>query len=117
MVNIEDLRNMALELEATTEDIKWETHVCFNIGGKMYLVTSPDDVPCSASFKVPDEIVEEILARDGFSKQPYLARYNWVRVDDISRLNIKEWKSLIGQSYQLVLEKLPARFRKTLKGK
>jgi predicted DNA-binding protein (MmcQ/YjbR family) len=114
MINVEDLRKIALELPATTEDIKWETHLCFNIGGKMYLVTSPDSVPCSASFKVPAEIVAEIVAKEGFSKQPYLARYNWVHVDDISRLSLKEWKSYINQSYQLVLEKLPAKFRKTL---
>ena len=117
MTTVEDLRKIAIDLSGTTEDIKWEDHLCFNIGGKMFLVTSPDSVPCDASFKVPAEIFEETVAKEGFTKHVYLGRYHWVKLDDISRLNNKEWMKYIKQSYQLVLDKLPAKFKKNLPAK
>ncbi|MCE3295777.1 MAG: hypothetical protein K0R65_1491 [Crocinitomicaceae bacterium] len=111
---IEDLRKIALKLPGTTEDIKWENHLCFNIGGKMYLVTSPDSVPVSASFKTTPELFEELTTREGIIPAPYMARNMWVHVDDISRLDLKEWKELMTLAYELILSKLPAKFRKEL---
>jgi len=92
---------------AVTEDIKWETHLCFNVGGKMFLITSPDLSPVTASFKTSEELFIELTEREGFRPAPYLARHKWVYVDDISRLNSKEWKELLQQAYELVKAKLP----------
>jgi len=113
-MKIEELRSIALKLPAVTEDIKWENHLCFNIGGKMFLVTSPDEVPCSASFKIPEEDFDELTNREGFGPQAYMARYHWVHVDDLNRLPAKEWKHYIQQSYQLVASKLSKKLQKEL---
>jgi predicted DNA-binding protein (MmcQ/YjbR family) len=48
-----------------TKDIKWGEHLCFNIGGKIFLVTAPDNVPVSASFKTSDEDFESLPNRQG----------------------------------------------------
>ncbi|MCW4468798.1 MmcQ/YjbR family DNA-binding protein [Flavobacterium sp. MFBS3-15] len=97
-----------------TEDIKWDDHLCFNVGGKMFLVTSPDSVPQSASFKASDEDFEALTQRKGFIPAPYMARYKWVLVDDIKRLSKSEWERYVQQSYQLVHDKLPAKVRKEI---
>lgn len=111
-MTIEDLQQICKSLPAVTEDIKWEHDLCFLIGGKMFLVAGLDQSPVTASFKVTDEEFEELTARDGFKPAPYMAKHKWVYVDDISKVNKKEWTSFIKQSYQLIQSKLP---KKTLK--
>ncbi|WP_158267631.1 MmcQ/YjbR family DNA-binding protein [Adhaeribacter arboris] len=113
-MQIEDLRNIALNLKGSTEDIKWEDHLCFTIGGKMYLVTSPDQVPSTASFKVTPEEYEALLAQPGFQKHSHLARYHWVHLNDLNRLSKNEWQHFIRQSYELVAAKLPKKVKKEL---
>src|SRR5215471_6199362 len=105
-MNIEDIQAICKKLPAVTEDIKWEDHLCFNVGGKMFLITSPDSVPVSASFKVSEEEFEDIISREGFSKAPHLGRYYWVFVDDISRMGKKQWSETLSISYSLVAGKL-----------
>jgi hypothetical protein len=71
-MNIEELQSICRKLKGRTEDIKWENHLCFNISGKMFLITSPDSVPVSASFKVADEEFEELSSRKAFSPRHIL---------------------------------------------
>jgi predicted DNA-binding protein (MmcQ/YjbR family) len=113
-MNIEDIQSICKKLKGVTEDIKWENHLCFNIGGKMFLITAPDNVPVSASFKVADEEFEELSSREGFIPAPYLARYKWVHVDDISRLGARQWEYYAKQSYRLVASRLPSKIKKQL---
>ncbi len=106
-MTIENLQTICKKLGDVTEDIKWGHDLCFNIGGKMFLVTAPDSVPVSASFKATEETFNELTEREGFIPAPYLARHKWVYVDDIRRLSKKEWDQFIRQSYGLVKAKLP----------
>ena len=106
-MNLEELRNICLGLVDATEDIKWGHDLCFSIGGKMFLVTSADSTPTSASFKVADEDFDELSERKGFKPAPYMARHKWVWVEDINLVGKKEWKQFAGRSYELVKAKLP----------
>lgn len=106
-MTLEELRTICLQLEDVTEDIKWGHDLCFSIGGKMFLVTSADETPTSASFKVDDEDFDTMIERKGFKPAPYLARYKWVWVGDINLVSKKEWKALAARSYELVKSKLP----------
>jgi predicted DNA-binding protein (MmcQ/YjbR family) len=113
-MHLEDLQTLCNTLKGVTEDIKWEHDLCFCIGGKMFLVTSLDGTPCSASFKVKDEDFEYWCAKEGLIPAPYLARYKWVYVDDIKRLTRDQWKKVIYDSYRLISSKLPAKIKKEL---
>jgi len=113
-MTIEDLQAICDNFQGVTKDIKWEEHLCFNIGSKMFLVTSPDACPPTATFKVTDEEFEEIIARDGFAPASHVGRYKWVTVDDISRLSKKEWEYYARQSYDLIVSKLPAKLKADL---
>jgi len=106
-MDIEDIQAICKKLPATTEDIKWGHDLCFSIGGKMFLVTSADETPTSASFKVADEDFDELSERKGFKPAPYMARHKWVWVENINLVNKKEWKQLAQNSYELVKAKLP----------
>ncbi|OCX53286.1 hypothetical protein BEL04_02985 [Mucilaginibacter sp. PPCGB 2223] len=110
-MTIEDIETFCDSFPGVTKDIKWEDHLCFNVGGKMFVVTSPDAVPPSATFKVTDEEFEEMIARDGFSAAAYIGKYKWVKVDDINLLSKKEWEHYARQSYNLITSKLPTKVR------
>lgn len=113
-MTLEQIREFALSLAGVTEDIKWENHLCFNIGGKMFLVTSPDSVPVTATVQVKDDEFDEISKREGFKPAPYMAKYKWVYISDISLLPDKEWKSFIKTSYDLKLAKLSKKVRASI---
>lgn len=113
-MTIEDIQTICKTFPGVTEDIKWEDHLCFNVGGKMFVVTSPDRLPHTASFKTSDEDFEELSVRPGFIPAPYMARHKWVYVDDINRLSYKQWAHYLKQAHALVAAKLPAKTRKQL---
>lgn len=113
-MTVDQLRAIALKLPGATEDIKWETHLCFSVADKMFLVTSPDMLPSNASFKVDENNFDELVSREGFIKHKHLGRHHWVNLDNINRLTKKDWKEYIEQSYNLVAAKLSQRVRKQL---
>ena len=113
-MTIEEIQLICRKLKGTTEDIKWEDHLCFSIGDKIYLITSPDALPISASFKTSAEDFDILCEQTGFRPAPYLARYKWVKLDNINLLSITDWEKYIQNSYDLVYSKLPARMKKEI---
>lgn len=115
-MTITEVREICLRFPGVTEDIKWENHLCFNIGGKMFLVTAPDNVPVSASFKTSDEDFEMLPNRPGFISAPYMARNKWIFVDDIKRFSKKDWESYLRKSYDLIVSKLSLKLQRQIAG-
>lgn len=113
-MSIEELQHICKQFKGVTQDIKWESHLCFNVGQKMFLVTLPDGFPHTASFKTTNEYFEELCNREGIIPAPYLARHQWVRLDDINRLSRIEWEKYIRISYELVYDKLPSKLKKEI---
>ncbi len=113
-MDIETIRSICTSLQHVTEDIKWEHDLVFSIGEKMFCVTGLDESPVSMSFKATDEVFEELSILPGFKPAPYLARYKWILIEDISILKKAELESYVKQSYELVKAKLPAKIRKLL---
>jgi predicted DNA-binding protein (MmcQ/YjbR family) len=111
-MNLEQLRAFCLSLPGTTEDVKWEDHLCFCIGGKMYYITSFTHP--SSSLKVPDDQFEVISASDGIIPAPYLARNKWIQVAGYERFTMPEWEYYIRQSYELVKSKLPKKLQQEI---
>ena len=110
-MTIEDLMTICSRLKGVTTDIKWENHLCFNVGEKIFLITSPDEIPPNASFKVTEEDFDQMTERTGITQARYFARRQWVSVDDISRLNPGEWEQYIDGSHRLVASKLTKKKR------
>jgi predicted DNA-binding protein (MmcQ/YjbR family) len=116
-MTLEELRKYCLSMKGVTESIKWEHHLCFSVGDKMFLITSPDEVPVNASFKTNDELFDELSLRKGMMPAPYLARNKWIRVDDIGRIGSNEWKKLMTIAYTLVFVKLTKKLQKEIEKK
>ena len=108
-MTITEIREICLTYPGVTEDIKWGDHLCFNVGGKMFIVTAPDNVPVSASFKTSDEDFDTLPNREGFIPAPYMARNKWIYVDDIKRFSKKDWENHLRKAYDLIFSKLPQR--------
>ena len=113
-MTIEELMKICKQLKGSTTDIKWEDHLCFNVGEKIYLITSPDLVPPSASFKVTEEDFDRLCEREGINQARYFAKRQWVSLNNISLLSKEEWVTYITQSHQLVASKLTRKKRSEL---
>ena len=105
-MDIETIRSICKKLPSVTEDIKWGDDLCFMVGEKMFCVAVLNP-PLKVSFKVKDEEFEELSNQPGIIPAPYVARYKWVLVEDVSVFNPKQWEHYIYQSYNLVKAKLP----------
>jgi len=112
-MNIERLREFCLSLPGATEDIKWEDHLCFSVGDKMFVVSSMHE-GFTASFKVTPEQAEELTASPGIIPTPYMARYHWVLVQQPDRLTDEEWETYVRQSYEMIKSKLSKKLQKEL---
>lgn len=102
------------KLQGTKTDVKWDHHICLNVGDKMYFISTPDANPINASVKVSDEKFDDFLEKEGVRKAPYLGRYKWIEIDDISRFSVCEWESILTEAHQLIASKLSAKKRKEL---
>lgn len=109
-----ELEKICMALPGTKQDVKWGNDLCYVVAEKMYCVTGLEG-PLTASFKVLKEEIEELTEREGIIPAPYMARNNWVFVEDPKALSMKEWKYFIRQSYGLVVEKLPKKTQEKLK--
>jgi len=112
-MDIEILRSICLSFPVVTEDVKWESNLCFCVGGKIFCIADLNP-PHTFSFKVTDEEFDELSETDGFKPAPYLARAKWVLVVDSKKLNKSELKNYLQSSYDMIKAKIPKAQRKKL---
>lgn len=113
-MNIEQLRKYCLSFPGATEDIKWGADLCFCVGEKMFCVTGADSSEGGMSIKCTPEKFDELIERDGIDPAAYVGRYKWVHISDPGAVTPQELKDLIKRSYELVLDKLPAKVKKNI---
>ena len=105
-MNIDDIRSYCLSLPHATEDVQWGNDLLFRISGKIFTVMGLDTPP-SLAFKCTPEKFDEIIERDGIIPAPYMARNKWVKLETLDALGDRELKTLINNSYEMILSKLP----------
>jgi predicted DNA-binding protein (MmcQ/YjbR family) len=113
-MNIEQLRKFCLSFPGATEDVKWGADLCFSVGGKMFAVTAADSSSGGVSFKCTPEKFDELIERDGIDPAAYVGRYKWVHIEKADAVKPDELRELIGTSYRLVFDKLPAKIRSSI---
>lgn len=112
-MNVEWIRRFCLSLPHTTETVQWANDLVFKIGGKMYAVAPLEPAAVALSFKCSPENFAELTERPGIIPAPYLARAQWVALENEDALTAAELKPLLKGAYELVFAKLP---RKTQAG-
>ena len=116
-MDIEQVRTYCLSFPHVTEDVQWENDLLFRIGNKMFAVAALDTSAGHVlSFKCTPEKFAELIERKGIVPAPYVARYHWVALESFDALKASELKSLLQNSYQMVLSKLPKKLRTELGG-
>jgi predicted DNA-binding protein (MmcQ/YjbR family) len=113
-MDFDKIRETCLSFPGATEGVKWENHICFMVGEKMFCITTIDDGAEDVSIKVCDEDFDRLTERDGIIPAPYMARNKWVRIERYKYLKPKEWKELLRTSYDLIRSKLPKKIQNSL---
>jgi predicted DNA-binding protein (MmcQ/YjbR family) len=108
MPDLDWIRKLCLSFPDATENMQWGEDLCFKVHGKMFTVvdlSKGKQVPIC--FKCTPEKFQELLEIEGIAPAPYVGRYKWVLLERASILNSEEIESLIQQSYELVVARLP----------
>ncbi len=107
-MTLDELRDLCMSLPGATEGIKWEDHICFMVGGKMFCITGEQG---GASLKVTPDEFDELTEREGIIPQAYMAHNKWVRIEAFHLLKRKEWEHFVKHSYMLIAAKLSKKMR------
>ena len=102
------LRRLTAPWPAVGAEVKWVDDLVFMVDGKMFCalcLRGPEKG--KLSFKVEGDRFLEFTDRPGFRPAPYLARAQWVTLDDSTVLPRAELEALLRRAYELVRAKLP----------
>jgi len=116
-MNAEWVRGVCLKLPRTTEEVLWGNDLVFKIGGKMYAAAALEPGTPWLSFKCTPQDFAELTEREGIIPAPYAARHHWIALEREDALPAAEIRRLIGESYELVLGKLPKKAQAAIRGK
>jgi len=106
-------------MAGATEQVQWGADLVFKVGGKMFaaMPLEPGGAHMNApwlSFKCAPEEFAELTERPGIRPAAYLARAQWVSVENEEALPRAEVERLLRQSYELVLTKLTKKAREAV---
>jgi predicted DNA-binding protein (MmcQ/YjbR family) len=102
------IREHCLSLPMTTEEIQWEEHLLFKIGGKMFAITTLGGHRCN--FKCTHEKYAELVEMpDILPSSHNMWKYQWVTTETLTALPDAEFRELLTESYNLVRASLPKR--------
>jgi predicted DNA-binding protein (MmcQ/YjbR family) len=103
------LREFCMSMPGATEQIQWGKDLVFKVGGKMFCVanTDPSGSEKAMSFKCDPDTFAELSEREGAGPAPYMARAQWIALDQFDTLPDRELKPLITTAYELIKAKLP----------
>ena len=113
-MNIEPLRRICLGFPCVTERVQWGNHLLFEVGGKMFAITSLEPAPSYVTFKCTPDSFAELVERQNIIPAPYLARAYWVALQSSDALSQRELADCLRSAYDLILAKLPRKKRDSL---
>lgn len=113
-MNLNQAKALCRSLPGATEDVKWEAHLVFSVGGKMFAATDVGDDAAGISFKVDDDRFLELTDRPGIIPAPYLARARWVKIDKLKAVKDAEAAALLRRSYELVFGRLTRKLQREI---
>jgi predicted DNA-binding protein (MmcQ/YjbR family) len=106
-MDVETIRKVCLQLPHATENVQWGYDLCFKVDGKLFAVTHLEPAPTKLSFKASPENFILLCERPGVIPAPYMARAQWVALQEMNAIADSELRELLAESYRLVFERLP----------
>jgi predicted DNA-binding protein (MmcQ/YjbR family) len=115
-MDLEWVRELCLSFPAVSEEEVWTDDLTFKVAGKMFAHTVLIPAHVWLSFKATPEKFAELTERAGIIPAPYLARAKWVALETKEALLPNELASLLRESYDMVVAKLPKKIRESVVG-
>lgn len=115
-MDIETIRRCCLAFPHATENVQWGYDLCFKIDGKLFAVTPLEPAPVRLSFKASPENFTELCERPGIIPAPYMARAQWVALQQLNAVPDSELRELLRESYRMVFARLPKKRQLDLQG-
>lgn len=113
-MDVDWLREICLAFPGATEQIQWGHDLLFKVGGKMFAITPLEPAPVWLSFKASPEDFAELTERQSIIPAPYLARAQWVALENKDAVPAEELAGLLRNSYDMIFAKLPKKTRELL---
>jgi predicted DNA-binding protein (MmcQ/YjbR family) len=113
-MDIDSIRKYCLQFPHTTENVQWGYVLCFKVDGKLFVVTRLEPAPVQLSLKASPENFMEFCERPGVRPAPYMARAQWIALEQLNTLPDSELRELMAEAYRLVWERLPKRRQEEL---
>ena len=113
-MNVDEIRRICLSFPGATEKITWGDDLTFRVAEKIFAVTVLVPAPVWLSFKCSPEHFAELTERAGIIPAPYLARAQWVALQEKDALSRQEVTALVRESYDLVVARLPRKTREAI---
>lgn len=113
-MNLDWIRACCMSLPHVTENIAWEEHLVFKIGGKMFAVGSLNPARDTLSLKADPAEFAELVDQPGIIPAPYMARAQWVQLQSCDAVPKAQVRRLLAKSYELVKAKLPKKTQAAL---
>jgi predicted DNA-binding protein (MmcQ/YjbR family) len=115
-MDIETIRRCCLAFPHATENVQWGYDLCFKIDGKLFAITPLEPAPVRLSFKASPENFAELCERPGIIPAPYMARAQWVALQQLNAIPDSELRELLRESYRMVFARLPKKRQLDLQG-
>jgi predicted DNA-binding protein (MmcQ/YjbR family) len=109
----EAIRTFCLSLPHVTEAFKMH-HAAFQIGGKTFAMLNLEVEGLPLCFKCLPEDFQELVEMDGVMQAPYMAKTQWVAIQEFDSLPVKELKAWLTKSRELTLAKLSKKAQATM---
>lgn len=115
-MDIESIRRCCLAFPHATENVQWTYNLCFKLDGKLFAVAPLEPAPVRLSFKASPENFAELCERPGIIPAPYMARAQWVALQQLNAVPDSELRELLRESYRMVFARLPKQRQLDLQG-
>jgi predicted DNA-binding protein (MmcQ/YjbR family) len=113
-MDIDAIRRYCLRFPHTTENVQWGADLCFKVDGKLFAMVPLEPASVRLSFKCSPEGFAELCERPGIRPAAYMARAQWVSLEQFDTLPDAELRERIAESYRLVWERLPKKRQQEL---
>lgn len=109
------IRAHCLKLPGATVTVQWGEEQVFKVGGKMFAIISMRSAKFAGlGFKTAPDSFEILTRLPGIRPAPYLARAQWVALDDPKVLPADHLRAYLERAHALIVAKLPRKARAAL---
>jgi len=105
-MDIDAIRKYCLSFPHTTENVQWGCDLCLKVDAKLFAMMPLEVAPVAISFKCTPDKFTELCERPGIKAAAYMARAQWVSLEQLNTLADSELRDLLAESYRLVWERL-----------